>query len=70
MHDKVATKLISNSDRWADAPVWSCGMIDLAILTNGQSIDSTGVAAAVVAYGSSVLVAFKKARTSLSEREW
>jgi Nucleotidyl transferase AbiEii toxin, Type IV TA system len=69
MRDKVATKLMANSDRWADDSVWSRDIIDLAVLTNGQAADPAGVAAAVGAYGSSVLVDFEKARTSLLARE-
>jgi hypothetical protein len=69
MRDKVATKLMANSDRWADDSVWSRDIIDLAVLTNGQMVDPAGVAAAVRAYGSSVLVDFEKARSRLLERE-
>lgn len=69
MRDKVATKLMANSDRWADDSVWSRDIIDLAVLTNGQTADPAGVAAAVRAYGSSVLVDFEKARARLLERE-
>jgi len=69
MRDKVATKLMANSDRWADDSVWSRDIIDLAVLANGQEADPAGVAAAVEAYGSSVLVDFEKARTNLLERD-
>lgn len=69
MRDKVATKLMANADRWADDSVWSRDIIDLAVLANGQGADPAGVAAAVQAYGSSVLVDFEKARLNLLERE-
>lgn len=69
MRDKVATKLMANSDRWTDDSVWSRDIIDLAVLANGQEADPAGVAAAVEAYGSSVLVDFEKARTNLLERD-
>lgn len=69
MRDKVTTKLMANSDRWADDSVWSRDIIDLAVLANGQEADPAGVAAAVEAYGSSVLVDFEKARTNLLERD-
>ena len=69
MRDKVATKLMANSDRWADDSVWNRDIIDLAVLAKGQEVDPAGVAAAVEAYGSSVLVDFEKARTSLLERD-
>ena len=68
MRDKVATKLMANSDRWADDSVWSRDIIDLAALANGQEVDPAGVAAAVQAYGSGVLVDFEKARTHLLTR--
>jgi hypothetical protein len=69
MRDKVTTKLMANSDRWADDSVWSRDIIDLALLANGQTVDPAGVEAAVRAYGSSVLVDFEKARARLLERE-
>jgi hypothetical protein len=69
MRDKVATKLMANSDRWADDSVWSRDIIDLAVLTDGRTADPSGVAAAVGAYGGSVLIDFEKARTRLLERE-
>ena len=69
MRDKVATNLMANSDRWADDSVWSRDIIDLAVLTNGQEADPAGVAAAVEAYGSSVLVDIEKARNNLLERD-
>lgn len=69
MRDKVATKLMANSDRWADDSVWSRDIIDLAVLANGQEADPAGVAAAVEAYGRSVLVDFEKARTRLLDRD-
>ena len=69
MRDKVATKLMANSDRWADDSVWSRDIIDLAMLTKGQTADPAAVEAAVEAYGRSVLVDFEKARTSLLGRE-
>lgn len=69
MRDKVATKLMANSDRWADDSVWSRDIIDLAVIAHGQAADPAGVAAAVGAYGSSVLVDFEKARTRLLVRD-
>lgn len=69
MRDKVATKLMANSDRWADDSVWSRDIIDLAVLADGKVADPAGVAAAVQAYGSSVLVDFEKARNNLLGRE-
>lgn len=66
--DQVATKLMANSDRWADAAVWSRDLIDLAMLTDGGQAAPAGVAKAMQAYGASVLVDFEKARTQLLEQ--
>lgn len=66
MQDKVATKLMANSDRWADASVMSRDIIDLAMLADpAGTLDSLGVAKALRAYGSSVLEDLKKARANL-----
>ena len=68
--DKVATKLMANSDRWADTSVMSRDIIDLAVLTEADgSLDATGVAKALHAYGPSVLVDVKKARAQLLDRK-
>lgn len=67
--DKVATKLMANSDRWADDAVWSRDLIDLAMLTHGGTADPAGVAKAVRAYGEGVTMDFEKARTRLLARE-
>ncbi len=69
MEDKVATKLMANSDRWADEAVWSRDLIDLAMLTHGGTADTSGVAKAVRAYGDGVLRDFEKARARLLERD-
>jgi hypothetical protein len=69
MQDKVATKLMANSDRWADDAVSSRDLVDLAMLTNGGTADPAGVAKAVRAYGESVLGDFEKARARLLERD-
>lgn len=69
LRDKVATKLMANSDRWADDSMWSRDLIDLALLAQGGPVDPDGVAAAVKAYGRSVIDDFGKARTGLLERD-
>lgn len=69
MEDKVATKLMANSDRWADDSVWSRDIIDLAVLTDGGAADPAGVAKAVHAYGPSSLRDFERARAHLLERD-
>jgi hypothetical protein len=68
--DKVATKLMANSDRWADTSVMSRDVIDLAVLADADgTLDSMGVAKALHAYGPSVLEDLKKARAQLLERK-
>ena len=60
--DKVATELMANSDRWADASVMSRDVIDLAMLAGaGGALDPAGVAKAVRAYGQSALIDLRKA---------
>ena len=67
--DKVATKLMANSDRWADASVMSRDLIDLAMLADAAgTLDALGVAKALHAYGPSVLEDLKKARARLLDR--
>lgn len=68
--DKVATKLMANSDRWADASVMSRDVIDLAVLADSDgALDASGVAKALFAYGPSVLEDLKKAKAQLLERK-
>ncbi len=68
--DKVATKLMANSDRWADTSVMSRDIIDLAVLADADgTLDPVGVAKALHAYGPSVLEDLKKARAQLLERK-
>jgi hypothetical protein len=67
--DKVATKLMANSDRWADDAVWSRDLVDLAMLTHGGTADPAGVAKAVRAYGEGVVNDFERARTRLLARD-
>lgn len=71
LEDQVATKLMANSDRWADRAVWSRDVIDLAMLVNDGRLDPTGVAKALRAYGSSVITDLDKARSRLlAEDGW
>ncbi|MFT4102360.1 MAG: nucleotidyl transferase AbiEii/AbiGii toxin family protein [Burkholderiaceae bacterium] len=66
--DQVATKLMANSDRWADDSVWSRDLLDLAMLTEDGNLDADGIGKAERAYGESVFSDFEKARTRLLER--
>lgn len=63
--DQVATKLMANSDRWADKSVWNRDIIDLAMLARGGPADPAGTAKAMRAYGDSVLADIEKARARL-----
>lgn len=68
LQDKVATKLMANSDRWADTSVMSRDIIDLAMLCDPSgALDAAGVAKALRAYGSGVLADVKKARAQVLE---
>lgn len=66
--DQVATKLMANSDRWADEAVMSRDLIDLAMLTDTGALLPSGVAKAVRAYGDSVLRDLEKAKAQLLQR--
>lgn len=67
--DRVATKLMANSDRWADDSVMGRDIIDLAMLTETGALSAMGVAKAVRAYGNSVIKDLEKAKAHLLERE-
>ncbi len=68
--DKVATKLMANSDRWADSSVMSRDIIDLAVIAEPDgSLDPSGIAKALHAYGPGVLDDVKKAKALLLERK-
>ncbi len=70
LQDKVATKLMANSDCWADASVMGRDIIDLAMLADGTgTLDSLGVAKALHAYGPSVLEDLKKSRAHLLDNK-
>jgi Nucleotidyl transferase AbiEii toxin, Type IV TA system len=69
MEDKVATKLMANSDRWADDAMLSRDLIDLAMLTNTGNLEHAGVEKAKHAYGDSVITDLGKAKKHLLGRE-
>ena len=66
--DRVATKLMANSDRWADDAVMSRDLIDLAMLTPSGQLSPEGVAKAKRAYGDSIVSDFAKAKDRLLGR--
>lgn len=67
--DLAATKLLANSDRWADDAVASRDLIDLAMLQLSGPALTRARAKAAAAYGSSVERDLSKAITRLGERE-
>jgi hypothetical protein len=66
--DRVATKLMANSDRWADDVVMSRDLIDLSMLTETGALSRAGVAKAKRAYGESVVSDVAKAKVHLLGR--
>ncbi len=69
MEDRVATKLMANSDRWADDLVKSRDLIDLSMLTDTGALSPQGVAKAKHAYGNSIVSDFHKAKDHLLGRD-
>jgi hypothetical protein len=67
--DMVATKLMANSDRWADDAMMSRDIIDLAMITESGTLDHAGVEKARRAYGESVITDLAKAKKHLLGRE-
>lgn len=53
--DMVASKLLANSDRWADRAVFSRDVIDLAMMQPGPDLLSRAIAKAESAYGSAIV---------------
>ena len=68
-NDQVATKLMANSDRWADDSVASRDLIDLAMLCPDGSLPAPALAKARHAYGNSVLSDLTRAQQQLLERD-
>lgn len=66
--DMAASKLLANSDRWADDAVHSRDLIDLAMLEPTKALLRRALAKAAVAYGDSVQADLAKAITALRER--
>ena len=53
--DMAASKLLANSDRWADRAVFSRDIIDLAMMEPSPTVMSQAIAKAESAYGSTVV---------------
>jgi hypothetical protein len=63
--DMAATKLLANSDRWADPGVFSRDLIDLAMLEPDQTLLTEAIAKAETAYRSAVVQDLSRAAEHL-----
>jgi Nucleotidyl transferase AbiEii toxin, Type IV TA system len=66
--DMAASKLLANSDRWADDAVASRDLIDLAMMQPSRELLERAVAKAAEAYGDTVTRDLVKAIAALRER--
>lgn len=66
--DMVATKLLANSDRWADDAVMSRDLIDLAMMQPDKELFRLAAAKAKQAYGKSIAADLGKAIEALLAR--
>jgi hypothetical protein len=66
--DMAATKLLANSDRWADDSVFSRDLIDLAMVDLPSKLRAKALEKAEVAYGDSVRRDLARAIQRLRER--
>lgn len=67
--DMAASKLLANSDRWADDAVFSRDLIDLAMMQPGLPLLRLAIAKAENAYGQAVRADLKKAILRLQQRQ-
>ncbi len=69
--DMITTKLLANSDRWADEGVFNRDLIDLAMMQPSRKILVDAVARAELAYGKAIINDFGKAVEKFQLRqEW
>jgi hypothetical protein len=66
--DLAASKLLANSDRWADDAVFSRDLIDLAMMAPPRTLLKQAIAKAAQAYGGSIEADLAKAIDRLRER--
>jgi Nucleotidyl transferase AbiEii toxin, Type IV TA system len=66
--DMVTSKLLANSDRWADDGIFSRDLIDLAMMAPALDVLRLAVAKAEPAYGAAVLTDLAKAVDQLKAR--
>lgn len=67
--DMAASKLLANSDRWADDGVFSRDLIDLAMMQPGLPLLRQAIAKAEAAYGNAIRVDLEKAIHQLQQRQ-
>ncbi|MDD2582719.1 MAG: nucleotidyl transferase AbiEii/AbiGii toxin family protein, partial [Desulfuromonadaceae bacterium] len=67
--DMAASKLLANSDRWADDGVFSRDLIDLAMMQPGLPLLRKAIAKAEAAYGQAIRVDLEKAINQLQQRQ-
>lgn len=67
--DMAASKLLANSDRWADDGVFSRDVIDLAMMRPGLALLRQAIAKAEAAYGQAIRVDLEKAIQRLQDRQ-
>ncbi len=67
--DMAASKLLANSDRWADDGVFSRDLIDLAMMQPRLPLLCRAIAKAEAAYGQAVRVDLGKAINQLQQRQ-
>lgn len=66
--DMATSKLLANSDRWADDSVFSRDLIDLAMMAPPEALLRDAIAKAQAAYGTSVTADLKRAIDALRQR--
>lgn len=66
--DMAASKLLANSDRWADDAVVSRDLIDLAMMAPSRELLARAIAKASLAYGASIVSDLTKAIQALRQR--
>lgn len=69
--DLIATKLLANSDRWADPGVFNRDLIDLAMMMPSKNLFEQALLKAEPAYGQSVKLDLSKALSKLLDKpDW
>lgn len=67
--DMAVSKLLANSDRWADDGVFSRDVIDLAMMQSGLPLLRRAITKAEDAYGQAIRVDLEKAIQRLQQRQ-